>query len=224
MISVIIPTLNAGASVEATLASVAAARELVTEIVVSDGGSDDDTCDRAARAGCRVVVGERGRGAQLMRGAEQAQGGWLLFLHADTRLAPGWPYAARSFIERAGSDHRAAVFRFALDHESVRARILEALVAARVRLLALPYGDQGLLISRRLYDELGGFRPLPLMEDVDFVRRIGRARLALLAPEALTSAVRYRRGGYLRRMSRNLTCLALYAAGVPPRAIARLYG
>ena len=98
------------------------------------------------------------------------------------------------------------------------------MVACRCRWLVLPYGDQGLLISRKLYDELGGFRPMPMMEDVDLVRRIGRKRLTMLGHRAVTSAARYRRDGYLRRSARNLTCLSLFCVGVPPRLIARLYG
>ena len=103
------------------------------------------------------------------------------------------------------------------------ARRLERLVAWRCRRLALPYGDQGLLLSRQLYDAFGGFRALPLMEDVDLVRRIGRARLLLIDHEVMTSAARYRRDGYLARSLRNLCCLGLYYLGLPPRLIARLY-
>lgn len=224
MISVVIPTLNAAGSLEATLACLAEGGKLVREIVVSDGGSNDETCDRARRAGCQVVTGDRGRGGQLVRGAQAARGEWLLFLHADTRLTGEWTGAVRSFMAQAGARDRAAVFRFALDDPGLPARILDAIVMARVRLLALPYGDQGLLISRILYDELGGFRPLPLMEDVDLVRRIGRRRLAVLPAKAITSAIRYRRDGYVPRMARNAACLALYFAGMPPSTIARLYG
>ncbi|HYU13525.1 MAG TPA: glycosyl transferase family 2, partial [Stellaceae bacterium] len=101
---------------------------------------------------------------------------------------------------------------------------LERLVAWRCRVLALPYGDQGLLISRQLYDAVGGFAAIPLMEDVDLVRRLGRRRLAPIGATAVSSARRYRSGGYLRRPLRNLLCLSLYFAGVPPQRIARLYG
>ena len=97
-------------------------------------------------------------------------------------------------------------------------------MAWRSRALALPYGDQGLLINRRFYDALGGFRALPIMEDVDMVRRIGRRRLVMLAPTMVTSGARYRRWGVTVRGLRNLTCLGLYFLGLPPRAIARLYG
>jgi hypothetical protein len=96
-------------------------------------------------------------------------------------------------------------------------------VALRVRLLGLPYGDQGLLVSRRLYDEAGGYRALPLMEDVDLVRRIGGGRIEPLAVDATTSAERWRRGGWLRRSGRNLLCLALYRLGMSPERVARLY-
>src|ERR1041385_6941279 len=91
-------------------------------------------------------------------------------------------------------------------------------------LLALPYGDRGLLIARSLYDGIGGFAPLPLMEDVDLVRRLGRRRLAPIGAQIIASARRYRRDGYFRRPIRNLLCLPLYSAGGPPARIARLYG
>jgi hypothetical protein len=90
--------------------------------------------------------------------------------------------------------------------------------------LALPYGDQGLLIHRSLYDRVGGYRPLPLMEDVDMVRRLGRRRVTVLDASAITSARRWRQDGWLRRSARNLLCLALFYAGVPAERIARLYG
>ena len=93
----------------------------------------------------------------------------------------------------------------------------------RTALLRLPYGDQGLLIPRRLYDAIGGYKPLPLMEDVDLVRRLGRKRTVILRTAALTSAARYKRDGYGRRIIRNLTCLSLYYMRVPVPVIARLY-
>lgn len=224
-LSVIIPTLNAAASLPAALARFDAARTggLVAEIIVSDGGSDDDSVAQAQTARAHVVNGPPGRGGQLARGAAVAQGDWLLFLHADTRLDPGWETTVTDFIAVEGED-RAAAFAFALDDDAPAARRLERMVARRCRWLALPYGDQGLLISRKLYDELGGFRSQPLMEDVDLVRRIGRRRLTILGCRAVTSAVRYRRDGYVGRSLRNLICLSLYFIGIPPRLIARLYG
>ncbi len=160
----------------------------------------------------------------MRAGAEATRGDWLLFLHADTSLDEGWKEAVAAFRGRPECLGKAAVFRFALDDPSHRARRLERMVAWRVHWLALPYGDQGLLIHRDFYNAIGGFRPMPLMEDVDIVRRIGRARLVVLPVAARTSAARWRKDGWLMRGSRNLACLALYFVGVSPRFIKRLYG
>lgn len=168
------------------------------------------------------MVGAPGRGPQLRRGADAAVGDWLLFLHADTVMEAGWANVAAGFMASAGNVHRAAHGRLMLDDAAPPARRVERLANWRAR-LGLPYGDQGLLISRALYDEVGGFRPLVLMEDVDIVRRIGRKRLNALPVAMTTSAARYQRGGYLKRPLRNLTCLSLYFVGVPPHVIARLY-
>jgi hypothetical protein len=170
---------------------------------------------------------DAGRGGQLAAGAARARFSWLLFLHADTELEHGWEREASLLIGRVESGRlrpTAAAFRFTLDDLGFAPRALEALVSMRNRLFKLPYGDQGLLISRRLYDEIGGYAPLPLMEDVDIVRRLGRRRVALFRARALTSAVRYSRDGYVRRLARNQACLALYFLGVPVAAIARVYG
>jgi rSAM/selenodomain-associated transferase 2 len=219
-LSVVIPALDAAASLQATLASLGD----IGEIIVVDGGSRDDTVALAERSGARVVRAERGRGRQLAAGAAVARGDWLLFLHADTRLQSGWLPEVQATIADQANRMRAAVFRFGLDDAAPQARRLERLVALRCALFALPYGDQGLLIHRAFYDALGGFRPIPLMEDVDMVRRIGRRRLILLQSTALTSAARWRRDGWLRRSARNLTCLTLFGLGVPAARIARIYG
>jgi rSAM/selenodomain-associated transferase 2 len=217
VLSVVIPALNAGAVLRECIASVAGA----DEIVVVDGGSSDETVAVAAQAGAAIVHAPRGRGLQLHAGAAAARGQWLLFLHADTRLGRGWREAVAHHVAAHGQD--AACFRFRLDDPAWQARLLERAVALRVRWLGLPYGDQGLLISRALYEAVGGFRALPLMEDVDLIRRIGRRRLRVMEAAAITSAERWRRDGWLRRSARNLSCLTLYSLGVSPERIARLY-
>ena len=196
----------------------------MVEIVVVDGGSDDTTNAVANAYGVRVLQAQRGRGQQLARGAEEARGDWLLFLHADTVLEPGWGEALEAFAAAPENVERAGVFRFALDDPSSSARRLERIVAWRSRVMALPYGDQGLFLSRSFYRVLGGFRPLPLFEDVDIIRRIGPQGFAMLNVRAVTSAVRYSGSGYLIRSARNLSCLGLYFLGVPPRMIVRFYG
>jgi rSAM/selenodomain-associated transferase 2 len=220
-VSAIIPTLDAAAELPVLLDAL---RSRVAEIVVSDGGSRDDTVRIARGAGALVVGAPRGRGNQLAAGAAVASEDWLLFLHADCRPGPGWDAALRAFITAPGSAGRAGYFEFALDDPSPAARRLEHAVRWRCRVLVLPYGDQGLLISRLLYDEVGGFAAIPLMEDVDLVRRLGRRRLAPIPAPLYSSARRYVAEGYIRRPLRNLFCLSLYVAGVPPRRLLRLYG
>jgi len=216
-ISVVIPALNAAQTLAATVATVAWA----AEIVVVDGGSSDGTAAIATQLGARVVNAPRGRGIQLAAGVAAARHDWLLLLHADTRLHPDARAVAQAHM--AGHPGRAGYFRFALDSADPRARRLERLVAWRCRVLALPYGDQALLIHRDLLDGAGGIRPLPLMEDVDVVRRLGRGRLVALDAATVTSAAKWQRDGWLRRSARNLLCLGLWFAGVAPHRIARFY-
>jgi rSAM/selenodomain-associated transferase 2 len=222
-ISIVIPTLNAARELPATLATLAGVA-IVREIIVADGGSGDGTVALAAAAGARVISAPRGRGPQLKAGAAAAGGDWLLFLHADCRLQPHWEWAVAAFLAKENAAERAGYFDLTLDDRGSAPRRLERLVGWRCRALALPYGDQGLLVARALYDRIGGYADLPLMEDVDLVRRLGRRRVAPLGATIEASARRYRTGGYVRRPLRNLCCLALYVLRVPPPLIARLYG
>lgn len=229
MISVVIPTLNAQAGLAATLAALVpgSVQGLVREVIIADGGSRDATADIADVAGAKFLRAEKGRGKQLAAGAAKARSDWLLFLHADTVLQPGWESEARAFMERVDDGARplaAAAFSFALDDLGARPRLLEALVSLRCALFRFPYGDQGLLIPQRLYSALGGYRPLAVMEDVDLVRRLGRKRLVMMRTRAVTSAERYKKQGYFARIARNAACLSLYYLRVPPAAIVRLYG
>lgn len=221
-LSVIIPTLNAASALGSCLDALAEASG--REIVVVDGGSDDLTADLARGLGADLICAPRGRGMQLRAGADRARGPWLLFLHADTRLEAGWSRDVRRWILAAAPQTDFAVFTFRLDSDDWRARLLERLVSWRVRWLGLPYGDQGLLIHRDALDRVGGYAPLSLMEDVDLVGRLQRKGLTQLATQAVTSAERWRRDGWLRRSLRNLACLGLFKLGVSPSRIAQMYG
>lgn len=238
MLSIVIPAWNAAAHLQRTLAAVQAsaiAGEIVVVAADSPGGegrqyqnagaiAPDGTAALAARAGARVIAAPRGRGIQLHAGAAAARGDWLLFLHADTIPGAGFAAAVARFVADPANRTRAGYFRFRLDDPTRAARIVERLANWRANALALPYGDQGLLIARALYDQAGGFPPFPIMEDVALVRTLGRRRLSPLDAELVTSAERYRRDGYLVRPLRNLVCLALYFLGVAPERIARIYG
>lgn len=223
-LDVVIPTLNAAASLARTLAALGTPAALSLTVTVCDGGSRDDTPSIAREAGARVVTAPPGRGEQLAAGAAAGRAPWLFFLHADSRPGAGWADAVTRFVVDPGSHDRAAYFRLRFESSDPRARRIERLVGWRSRTLGLPYGDQGLILSRAFYRRLGGFAAVPLMEDVDLVRRIGRRRLVPLATDMITSAQRYERDGWTLRPLRNLSCLALYFAGLSPQAIRRLYG
>lgn len=229
MISVVIPTLNAESHLARTLTALvpAAVDGMVRDVVIADGGSTDRTASIAEAAGAHFILAERGRGSQLAAGASEAKCEWLLFLHADTELQAGWEREALDLIravETGARPETAAVFRFALDDSGVRAAFLKMMVELRCLLFRMPYGDQGLLISKRLYKEVGGFKPISLMEDVDMAGRLGRRRISFMRSAAITSARRYRADGYVLRTLRNLTCLGLYYLRVPPHLLARFYG
>jgi rSAM/selenodomain-associated transferase 2 len=217
LLSVVIPALDEEARVGDAVRSV---RDHA-EVIVVDGGSGDGTRAAAAAAGASVITSARGRGVQLDAGARAAGGDWLVFLHADTRLEAGWAAALLALPDAVVG----GAFRFALDPPRPAYRWLEAAVALRCRLFRLPYGDQGLFARREAYCAIGGFRPLPLMEDVDLARRLARAGpLAFPAVRAFTSARRFERRGLFATSARNLGLLALYAAGLAPAHLARLYG
>lgn len=222
MLAVIVPTLNAAQTLPACLQAVG--EDLPVAVV--DGGSMDDTRMVARMFMADILQTTAGRGLQLAAGADAAIAGnaeWLLFLHADTVLQPGWRRAAESFIANPFNAGRAAYFRLALDDASPQARRVERLANWRARTFGLPYGDQGLLIPAPFYRSLGGYRALPVMEDVDLVRRIGKDNLVPLSAVAVTSAEKYRRDGWWKRPLRNLGCLGLHLLGLPAGLIARLY-
>jgi glycosyltransferase involved in cell wall biosynthesis len=229
MITVVIPALNAEATLPATLTALvpAALEGIVREVIVVDGGSKDRTREIADQAGAELITAPPNRGTQLRVGANAARHPWLLFLNADTVLDAGWEREASHFMERVDSDatrHAAAAFRFALDDDGLAPRALEGLVRLRCATVGLPYGDQGLLIPRHSYDKAGGHRALPQMEDLDLARRIGLRRVKLLRTRAISNAARYRRDGYIRSALGNLAQRILYTLHLAPARATPLQG
>lgn len=216
---VVVPTLNAAETLAQTLRTLTPA-----PLIISDASSFDDTVRIARDMGAKVVTGPRGRGQQLGAGARAATHPWLLFLHADTQMSPEAWVAVDRYLARPDAKNRAGNFDLRIDALAWQARWIERAVAIRVRLLGLPYGDQGLLIHRDLYDAIGGFHDLPLMEDVDIARRLGRSRITPLGAAVATSAVRWKRRGWMRQTLLNLTCVSLFLIGVDIKKVAKIYG
>lgn len=194
---------------------------VVREVIISDGGSSDETVPIAQESGALVVEGSQGRGMQLQRGAAIARSTWLLFLHADTALSPGWTSAVGTHIDTQSD--AAGYFHFSPFPNTAASRRLAFWVNLRCRVFALPYGDQGLLISKVLYDGIGGFTPLALMEDVDLARRLGRARLRPMDARAITSVEKHLRDGVMRRSAKNLWLLLQFLCGVDANRLAKSY-
>ena len=222
-LSIIIPTLNAAADLPLCLESLLPGLEagLIREVIVADAGSSDATRAIAGASGATVIDCAAGRGRQLRAGADAARGEWLLFLHADTALSRDW--AERAAVHMGTRPGMAAAFTLKYRSDAGAARWLEARANRRARWFGLPYGDQGLLITRALYNEIGGYADIPLMEDVRIVRAIGKARLVILAAEARTSAAKYERDGWRRRAWKNAWLVARYLMGAPPEALAKVY-
>jgi glycosyltransferase involved in cell wall biosynthesis len=226
MISVILQTRDDEMGLALALSAlVAAATEgVVREAIVVDRGSRDGTLLVADEAGCRIFPDEDGDG--LRRAADLARSDWLLFLSPSAALEAGWQSEVLAFIDRAimagDGRERAAAFRLGRVDAGFGARLAEWAAASRSRLLAAPYAEQGLLISRSLYRTVGGHRPLPAMADVDLARRIGRRRLRMLRSRAFVRLPPERAG--FQRTVRNAACLALFLLRLPPSLIGRLAG
>ena len=220
-LAIVIPTLDEEPSLRRTLPLALAAAD---EVVVSDGGSTDGTLEVARSLGVRTVSGPPGRGGQLNRGAAEVNADVLLFLHADTTL-PG--EACREVREAVADGKAGGAFLVRFDMDSPKMRLGGWLASLRTRLTCLPLGDQAQWVTRDAFRELGGYRDWPILEDVDFARRLkrryGRRRLALIERPVITAARRYVEQGSLRTISTNWLIWLLYLLGVPPRRLARLY-
>ena len=220
-LSVIIPVLNSAPRLGPVLAALAVglAEGLIAEVIFADGGSTDETEQIAEATGARFIACQRGRGVQLATGAEQAKGAWLLFLHDDTILPGNWPELVSEALREPAHSF---CFCLRFDDPSWQARWLAGWANRRTNWFGLPFGDQGLLIPRETYDKAGGFRSIPLMEDVDLVRRL-HPRPRLLKGDIVTSAERYRRNGWWRQSWQNGWRQLRFLLGVSPKKLAKDY-
>ncbi len=219
-LSVIVPTLNEATQLPATLARLRGGGDV--DLIVADGGSEDETVAIAQQQGARLVTAPRGRAQQMNAGAAIATGEILLFLHADTLLPPDYPAWIDPVLAQPGTV--AGAFELAIDLPDWRVRVLEQLVRWRSRWLQQPYGDQGLFLRAQTFRELGGFRPLPIMEDYEFLQRLRRRGRVAIAPcAAIASGRRWQQLGLLRTTAINQLVILGYHLGLPPEQLARLY-
>ena len=173
-ISIIIPTINEANNLPLLLSDLSTIHK-DGEIIIVDCGSKDKTIDIANIYGAKVFLSkERNRGLQLNLGAKNSKGDWLIFLHADTRLTYDWFRKTNSFFN--GNKNSIYYFKFKINHKKITYRFLEILVNFRSKFFKQPYGDQGLIIHRTTYFKNNGFRKIPLMEDVDFLRRLNKKK------------------------------------------------
>jgi rSAM/selenodomain-associated transferase 2/rSAM/selenodomain-associated transferase 1 len=222
LVSVVMPVWRDAAALGSSLRLVEGARNAEVIVCHALGDAAGYATLRQRHRTVRWIEAPRGRGIQMNAGAAAARGRWLLFLHADSSVPAGWLEAIRD--ADGESDIVAGAYRLRLDTSDWRARLIEARVRMRVALFNMPYGDQGLFVRRDVFARLGGYRNLPLMEDVDLVRRLRRlGRFHHDWRAITTSPRRWERDGWFRRSAGNIALTAAFLAGVPARTLARIY-
>jgi rSAM/selenodomain-associated transferase 2/rSAM/selenodomain-associated transferase 1 len=218
-LSIIIPALNESAHIQQVINI--ALQEFPFEVIVVDGGSRDDTVQLAAGAGATVIRAPQGRALQMNAGAQIAGGDHLLFLHADTRLPDGYAAHIRRILSGPAAG---GAFRFGIFHPFSGRRLIEWMTNIRARCLQSPYGDQAIFIRKHDFIAMGGYAPLPIMEDFDFIQRLKRrGRIVIADAYALTSGRRWRELGVFRTTLINQLVVAGYYCGVTPEKLAMLY-
>lgn len=224
MLSIIVPVLNEPSQINAAVEHLKA-RDFngVREIIVVDGDPDGGTIKAVQDSDVICLTGARGRGRQMNAGARAGRGDILLFLHVDTRLPPGALTSICRTLENL--KYVAGAFDLSIDSSSLVLKYIAAQASFRSRLSRIPYGDQAIFIRKSYFERIGGFRDIPLMEDVDLMRRIKKdgGQIQILRDKVTTSARRWQSEGVLYTTLRNQVVLMLYYLGVSPHRLARLY-
>ncbi|EGJ33779.1 MULTISPECIES: TIGR04283 family arsenosugar biosynthesis glycosyltransferase [Moorena] len=219
-ISIIIPVLNEASHIADTLATVREASNV--EVIVVDGGSDDETVAIAQSMGAKIIAAGAGRASQMNAGAAVATGDILLFLHADTRLPKGFDTLVREGLQ--DHDTVAGAFELAIDANLRGVRLIERMVNLRSRFCSLPYGDQAIFIKTKVFTDLGGFLNLPIMEDFDLMRRLRHlGKITILSQPVLTSGRRWQTLGVVKTTLINQLVIVAYHLGVSPHRIVGWY-
>ena len=219
-ISVIIPAYNEAEVIDLALSSTQ--NTTGVERIVVDGGSSDGTPGVAQSRSARIIRSPLGRARQMNAGAEAAEGMFLVFLHADTRLPEGFDHHIRRILTQSGVV--AGAFRFQLDASSAGLRLIERTTNWRAQYLQMPYGDQAIFLTAELFREMGGFPDLPIMEDFELVRRLrGRGRIVIAPAAAVSSARRWQKLGPFQTTLINQLMIIAFYLGRDPSRLARWY-
>jgi len=220
-ISIIIPTLNEAKNITKAIASTQTSTNV--EVIIVDGGSEDNTVELAQSLGVKVLFAPKSRAEQMNKGTIAATGDILLFLHADTRLPAQFDILVRDTL--AQTDVIAGAFALQIDAALWSLRLIEIGVNWRSRTLQMPYGDQAIFLPRAVFNKIGGFPKLLMMEDFELMRRLKRrGRIAIISVPVLTSARRWLQKGVIKTTLMNQIAIIAYLLGVSPERIKRWYG
>ena len=219
-ITVVIPTYNAEKTINTTLDNVS---KIFQKIIIIDAGSKDLTKIICKKFNTQFFTSKKNRGLQLNIGGEKSDSDWIFFLHADSILENYAIDEIKKFISNKENNFKAAAFKLKFNQNNIYAFLLSKIVFFRSKYLKLPYGDQGLIISKAFYKKIGGFKPLPIMEDVEIVKNIGFKNIRILDSYIITDSIRYKNQGWLIRPLINLYCLSLYFLGFNINLINRIY-
>ncbi|MBE9005530.1 TIGR04283 family arsenosugar biosynthesis glycosyltransferase [Fortiea sp. LEGE XX443] len=219
-VSIIIPTLNEAGNIKGAIASTLSSANI--EVIVVDGGSSDETVAIAQSLGAKVISSPPGRAVQMNAGAVVASGEVLLFLHADTRLPLRFDAMIRTALQQPGSV--AGAFDLQIDASPLALRLVELGVKWRSRFLQMPYGDQAIFVTQEVFQKIGGFPELPIMEDFEFIRHLkSTGRIVIISTPVVTSARRWLQKGVFKTTLLNQIIIVAYLLGVSPTRIRSWY-
>jgi len=219
-VTVVIPTYNSEKTITTTLNSIT---KYFNKIIIVDAESSDLTIELSQKYKTKIIKSIQSRGSQLLLGSKKVSTDWIFFLHSDTVLERKNIIEVKKFISDDLNYFKAASFKIKFNKNNIWSYLLGFIVNIRSKYLKLPYGDQGLLISKKFYKKVGGYKEIPLMEDVTIIRDIGFSNIKILNSYVVTDSIRYETQGWLVRPMINLYCLTLYFFGFNINNINKIY-
>ncbi len=219
-VTIVIPTYYSQNTINTTLNS---AYKYFDKIIIVDASPNNISANISHKYKVKVLRSIKGRGTQLLLGANKVSTNWIFFLHSDTILNKNNIRDIKEFISNESNYYKAAAFKIKFNKNNIYSYLLMLITNIRSKYLKLPYGDQGLLISRNFYKKIGGYENIPIMEDVDIINKIGFKNVQILNSHIITDAIRYENQGWIIRPFINLYCLCLYFFGFDIHKINKIY-